>query len=172
MDNPFALLDLEPRFDLDADVLQDRFLAESARCHPDRFADPLEQADAADRMSRVTEAYRVLGDPESRANALLALRGGPGKSDDKSLPPAMLMEMMEVRESMEEAVAGNDAPAIEKHRAWAADKRGEHLTAIGKLFEQAPGDTNAAAIRLQLNGLRYIERMLEQLPVRDADDAV
>ena len=164
MQDPFALLELEVRFDLDPAALESRFLDVSSRCHPDRFTDPLEQADAADRMSQVTAAYQTLRDDEQRANALLALRGGPGKSDDKSLPPELLMEMMEVRESLDEAVAGGDAAAIEKHRAWAVEKRGEHLVTIGTLFMQDPSDKNAAAIRLQLNGLRYIERMLEQMP--------
>lgn len=172
MQDPFALLDLEVRFDVDPATLEQRFLAASSRCHPDRFSDPLDQADAAERMSRVTEAYQTLRDDESRARALLQLRLGEGITsggdtsggDDKALPPELLMEVMEVRESLDEAVAEGDAEAIEKHRAWATEKRREHLSAIGKLFEDEPGNKNAAAIRLQLNALRYMERMLEQMP--------
>jgi len=167
MQDPFALLDLEVRFDLDPAALEARFLAESSRCHPDRFSDPLDQADAAERMSRVTEAYQTLRDDESRARALLAIRQGGGAGpggDDKSLPPELLMEMMEVRESLDDAVAGGDAEVVEKHRTWATGKRAEHLAAIAKLFAEEPSDKNAAAIRLQLNALRYMERMLEQMP--------
>jgi molecular chaperone HscB len=172
MQDPFALLGIEPVFNLDRQDLEARFLAASSRCHPDRFTDPLDQADAAERMSQLTDAHRVLRDDERRARALLALRQGAAEAqadDEKALPPDLLMEMMEVREALDDAVSLGDQPAVEKHRAWAHEKRAGYLAAIGKLFDQEPGDANAAAIRLQLNGLRYIERMLEQVPV--ADDA-
>ncbi len=170
MQDPFALLGIEPMFNLDRQDLEARFLAASARCHPDRFTDPLDQADAAERMSQLTQAHRVLRDDERRARALLALRqDGADRStdEDQALPPDLLMEMMEVREAMDDAVSLGDQPAVEKHRAWAQEKRTGYLAAIGKLFDQEPGDANAAAIQLQLNGLRYIERMLEQMPAVD-----
>ncbi|XAL99495.1 hypothetical protein OT109_18185 [Phycisphaeraceae bacterium D3-23] len=167
MDDPFGFLGIEPTFELDAAALQARFLAESSRCHPDRFADPLAQADAADRMSRVTQAHRVLRDPESRARALLVLRGGsatPGDDNAKALPPDLLMEVMEVRESLDDAIASEDTAAIEKHRAWAEAERAGRLKKIASLFEQPASEKNAAALRLELNALRYIVRMLEQMP--------
>lgn len=169
MDNPFALLGFEPAFGLDLDRLEARFLDASARCHPDRFSDPLDQADAADQMSRLTEAYQALRDPEQRAKALLRLRGEAANPDDKTLPPELLMEMMEVRESLDEAVTSGDAAEIERHRRWAEGKRADHLAALDKLFLLEAGEKNTAAIRLQLNGLRYIERMLEQMPGEDVD---
>ena len=79
MGDPFKTLETEPAFGLDLEGLRARFLDASSRCHPDRFTDPIEQADAADQMSRLTEAYRVLRDPEARAHALLARRGGTGR---------------------------------------------------------------------------------------------
>lgn len=168
MQDPFDLLGIDPTFALDRQDLEDRFLAASARCHPDRFTDPLDQADAADRMSQLTEAHRVLRDDEQRARALLAIRQGGSTGsggDDQALPPDLLMEMMEVREALDDAVSLDDQDAIEKHRVWAHEKQADYLTSIAKLFEEAPSDTNAAAIQLQLNGLRYIVRMLEQMPV-------
>ncbi|MEM9416077.1 MAG: Fe-S protein assembly co-chaperone HscB [Planctomycetota bacterium] len=167
MDDPFELLGIEPVFELDPSTLQAQFLSASARCHPDRFTDPLEQADAADRMSRVTQAYRQLSDPESRAHALLALRGDSADTEGeatKALPPDLLMEMMEVREALDDAIALGDQPSIEKHRDWAQQKQADYLTSIGKLFEEPPSEQNSAAIRLELNALRYMVRMLEQMP--------
>ncbi|MFI4860442.1 MAG: Fe-S protein assembly co-chaperone HscB [Phycisphaerales bacterium JB063] len=167
MDDPFDLLQIEPGFEIDEAALQSRFLAQSAQCHPDRFADPLEQADAADRMSRVTQAYRVLRDPESRARALLALRGGsaePGTDAGQALPPDLLMEVMEVREAMEEAIASQDSAALAKLRAWAQGEQSQRLENIAMLFGQPASDKNTAAIRLELNALRYMVRMLEQMP--------
>lgn len=161
--NAFELLGIEPRFDVDADELHRQFIAVSSATHPDRFIDPLEQADAADRAAAVNAAYRTLSDPERRANALLVLRGGAAKEDGKSLPPDLLMEMMEVRERMEEAVASDDATELDALRQWADAERQSRLDQIADLFvsDDLPG------VRLQLNALRYVERMIDQMPEDD-----
>lgn len=162
MPDPFAVFDLTPRFDFDEDELHQRFLSASAANHPDRFTDPLDQADAAERSAAINHAYRALSDPEARANALLALLGGPAAEDDKSLPPALLMEMMEVREELEAAAEADDRPALARLRAAAERQRQNHLDTLTRLFAQEPID--GKAIRLELNALRYIERMREQMP--------
>lgn len=167
MDDPFALLQIDPAFALDESRLRSRFLEASARCHPDRFTDPVDQADAAERMGRLTQAYRVLSEPGSRAVALLHRRGGAATSaGDKpdALPPDLLMEMMEVRESLETAVADNDTAKIAELRAWAEQQKHTYLDRLAGLFEADADAANAQAIQTQLNGLRYIERMLEQMP--------
>lgn len=161
--DPFELLEIEPRFDVDEAELHRRFIVASSTTHPDRFSDPLEQADAADRAAAINAAYQTLSDPEGRANALLLLRGGAAKEDDKSLPPDLLMEMMEVRERMEEAVANQDAKELDALRQWADAERQSRLDQIASLF----GADDLPGVRLQLNALRYVERMLEQMPVED-----
>ncbi len=180
MPDPFNILGLPRRFDLNADELQAKFIQASSHHHPDRHTDSVAQAEAAEKSAEINQAYAVLSDPESRADALLTLLGGPAKEDDKSLPPALLMEMMEVREELEQAIADNNKIELERLRGWASDQRHTHLTKIAELFDTpAPGsspgsspggDANiidesvARAIRLELNTLRYIQRMLEQMP--------
>lgn len=168
MANPFAAFGLPLRFDLDEAVLQRRFIELSAANHPDRFEDPLEQADAAEASAAINEAYRVLKDPELRANALLEALGGAGKSDDKTLPPDLLMQMIELREQQQEAEAGGDKATLASLRRQAHDKRQEHLQTLASLFakagQAAPDAAVLKSIRVELNALRYIERMIEQLP--------
>ncbi len=166
MDDAFEVLGVEPRFNLDTDALERRMLALSSELHPDRFTDPLDQADAAERIAAVNGAYRALRDPATRAAALLAvrgdgLRGGAVPGDDKALPPELLMEVMEVREALEEAEAAGDAAELARLRAWAEGERDGRLAEVGRLFKREPVD--AAAVRVQLNALRYAERMLEQM---------
>ncbi len=162
MNDPFATLGVSPRFDLDLDELRQRFLTASAAHHPDRFTDPLDQADAAERSAELNAAYQTLTDPEARANALLALRGGPAAADDKSLPPTLLMEMMEVREELHQAVADQDHATLERLRDWAHQQHARHVDQLAKLF--AHDELNGKAVRLELNAMRYIQRMIEQMP--------
>lgn len=162
MPDPFAALGLPRKFDLDEAELHDRYVKAAAATHPDRFTDPVDQAEAADRAALLNEAYQTLLDPEKRANALLVTLGGAAKEDDNALPPDLLMDMMDVRERMEEAIATEDAAALAELRAWAASKRDEHLANVTALLS---GDApQLKPVRMELNALRYIERMLEQMP--------
>jgi molecular chaperone HscB len=167
--DPFAILGLPRQFDLDTEDLHRRYIQASARTHPDRFRDPLDQADAAEQSATINEAHRLLSDPAARADALLQLIGGPGKSDDKSLPADLLMEMMEIREEMEQAIAADDAATLARLRVWANDEKAKHLQRIADLFTRTHQDpsvteTTLKQIRLELNALRYVQRMLEQMP--------
>jgi len=178
IDDPFALLDLPRRFEIDREALQAVYLRKSASLHPDRFADPIEQAEAAERAAALNRARAVLIDDERRANALLALLGGPGKEQEKDLPDGFLMEIMEIRQTMEEVLATGDTARRRDFEEWAEGERQALLEKIANLFERAaPEDGHPAAaaagsaadpallreIRIELNALRYIERMIEQL---------
>ena len=169
MNDPFATLGVPRRFDLDADELEARFVALSSEHHPDRHTDPIAQADAAERASEIGHAYQTLADPERRANALLALRGGPAKEDDQSLPPDLLMEVMEVREELEEAIANEDEAVLKRLRQWAEQQQKQRLAAIAEAFDTGDDDApldepTGKRVRLELNALRYAQRMLEQMP--------
>jgi molecular chaperone HscB len=173
-DDPFALLDLPRRFVIDREALQAAYLRKAAALHPDRFSDPLEQAEAAERAAALNRARAVLMDDERRANALLELLGGPGKEQEKDLPDGFLMEIMEIRQTMEEILATGDAARRRELGQWADGEREARIEKIACLFDQAttPGSAAApgapdpallGAIRIELNALRYIERMIEQL---------
>ncbi len=167
--DPFSVFDLPRRFDVDADALHRRFMALTSANHPDRFADPVEQVEAAERFAAINAAHQTLADPERRANCLLELLGGAAREDDKTLPDDLLMDMMQVRQRMEQAVAEQDQSELGRLDQWAGEQRSAHLSRIAALFEQAgseagDNDQPLQAIRIELNALRYIERMLEQLP--------
>lgn len=107
--DPFRLLGLAPAFTLDAAALQRAYLTAQQACHPDRFsrADGALRQQAALRSVAVNEAYQTLKSPLLRAQALLAAQGiqVAGERDTHKPEPALLMEVMEWREALEE---GND----------------------------------------------------------------
>ncbi|KAF2729103.1 Co-chaperone Hsc20 [Polyplosphaeria fusca] len=92
------------RFAIDLSSLKKEFLQLQARAHPDRH--PPENKNKAQALSaRINEAYKTLQNPLLRAQYLLSLRGidihedETAKVDDAEL----LMEVLEVRERIEEA---------------------------------------------------------------------
>jgi len=165
-DDPFALLGLPRRFVVDAAQLQAAWLRRTAALHPDRIADPMQQAEAARNSARLNDARKMLHDHEQRANALLSLLGGPAKEQDKSLPDGFLMDILDVRQRMEEAQASGDDAELRKFETWANQQRSEYISQLTSLFEAAaasPDPDLLRQIRQLLNAWRYIERMREQV---------
>jgi molecular chaperone HscB len=166
--NPFDILGVEPRFDLDAADLHRRFVAASAKVHPDRSTDPEEQLALARRSAALNQAYRTLTDPESRAAALLELVGSDASADHRELPHGLLEQMLDIREQMDEALGDEDQSRLNELSQWAQAERAAYLDRIAHLFSDAlaaapPRPDALHDIRRQLNALRYIERMIEQL---------
>jgi DnaJ-domain-containing protein 1 len=161
--DPFDTLGLPATFVLDAARVERAALAKLAQLHPDvSDASVLEEMEIA--AARMNAARDVLLFSLSRAEALLKRLGGPAKEADKSLPPGFLMEMMEVREQVEQAVASGDSAACTTWMAWAMDQRAQMEATAAALFAKAATDAGALReVRVQLNQWRYIERMIEQL---------
>jgi DnaJ-domain-containing protein 1 len=150
-------------FDIDRAAVERAFLARVAKLHPDLVGDDDELAVQAAALNR---AKKTLLDDERRADALLTLLGGPGKEEDKSLPPGFLMEIMETREAIEAAVASGDAAERARWRQWAQHQRGTYRETVATLFAQGTHAATRGAIRTQLNAWRYIERLIEQVDPR------
>lgn len=167
--DPFETLGLAPRFDLARSDIERAYLAKAAQSHPDLARN--QDAEAPDQSAAINRARAALIDPESRAAALLARRGGPAASEDRSLPDGFLAAMMTNRLQIEEAVESDDAEAIASWRAWAHHERAAYrlqlTTAFAELTDPPP-PAELAAIRQLLNAWRYIERLIEQLPPDDA----
>ena len=106
MQSYFDILGLPAAFTLDDKALEQAYFAAQRATHPDRFIGKPEAARVAafEHSQRVNEAYEALKNPLTRAEHLLELQGIIVNGEDsKDVPPALLMEMMELRERLEEA---------------------------------------------------------------------
>jgi molecular chaperone HscB len=163
-EDPFDVIGIEPTFDLDVDALKRTLRRRIAAHHPDRVSDPIARDEAVRVVARLNEARSVLENDERRANLALTRLGGPSASDDRSLPPNFLMEILEVRGDMESALASGDPAERDRVQGWAESERSRLRELVRSLFEEFQrGEDRASDIRLQLNVWRYIERMIEQL---------
>jgi DnaJ-domain-containing protein 1 len=181
--DPFATLGLKRRFALSPQDVAAAYLRTVARLHPDRARDPIERDRLMRESASAGEAKHTLSHDLSRAEVLLEHLGA--RSFLQASPPAsILMEMMELRESAESAVASADVDAIAALRAsaiqLAAEVRAELGGAIDGAVEAAergevPSDPLALrSAALAWVRLRYLERLKEELavPERPADSAI
>jgi molecular chaperone HscB len=163
--DPFALLGLAPRFDLDPGAVRAAYRARAATIHPDRAdlagGDPAMRTGRARASAELGEAQRILLDPVRRGEALLELLGGRPAAG----PPSgeFLVEMMEIRESID--AAGGDRAALEAIRLAIEERLGEardRLSAILSDLADRQAEAPSGGLRIAaetLGGLRSLERL-------------
>jgi molecular chaperone HscB len=200
----FAVLGLPRRFGLDLAAAEAAFKERSRQLHPDRFAkaDPRARRASLGRTVQLNEAWRTVRDPVRRAEYLLALGGyvigaeegasrpadahetdtaGAGATAGRvriGAPPALLMEILELREELGEAREAGDSGRVAalfegvRQRSDAALARGAAaLETAGA--DDVPAGARAAAresAARELMALRYFRRFLDEQR-RDGDDA-
>ena len=170
MPTHFEVFDLPPEYAVDRLELERRYLELSKATHPDRFvkAAPRERLEALARSQAVNDAYRVLKASVPRAEYLLAQEGrdvGAEGARAVKADPALLMDMMERNEALDEARADGDvarARALgDEAEAAMAEVWAEVEAAFASPTWRQPAELEAQAQRLVKR--RYLARLLEQL---------
>jgi len=168
---PFECLGLDPAFDLDAALVRRRLLRASRLVHPDFHGASGEEARAAAERATalLNRAHALLSDPAARADWLVRSLGGPAENDQRQMPQAFLMEVMEWNEALEAArESAPGSPARAGLDALEASLREQHesvLREVQRLLVPLPArDAPALAqARAQLNALRYLANSLTQI---------
>ena len=161
--NHFELFGLSPVFGIDTETLERAYREIQARVHPDRFA---AAGDAERRASlqwttRVNEAYSTLKSPLARAKHLLELQGvDVAFETNTAMPPDFLMQQMELREALEEAIAAKDAARLDSLKKALKEGKGALVSEIGASLDQQ-GNLQDAAV--QVRKLMFLERLDEEI---------
>jgi molecular chaperone HscB len=166
----FDVLGLTPSFDLDPQLIERRYRDLQRALHPDRFvkAPASERRASLARAVSVNDAYRTLRDALKRAELLLARAGADvGERAGPPADPALLMEVMELREALSETKASGDLNArarlVETVNARSDEATAALRTALGSL---TGGDAEAHADAARaLSRLRYYRRFLDEVGV-------
>src|SRR5262245_11827623 len=160
----FEVFGLPRVLGLDLAALEKTFHELSRKYHPDYFstAPPAEKTKAVRMTALLNDAYRTLRHPIRRVEYLISLYGF--KSGSK-VPQALLMEVFEINEQLEEVKAGNasveevdslraqikekrerfDVEVQEASRQWdklvtkhePEDKRKEHLAKLAEILSES-----------------------------------
>lgn len=164
MTDPFSILGVEPRFDLDLDEVGRRHRELSKALHPDRYvsAPAAERRMALSRAIEVNEAHRILRDPVRRAEALARRLGlEVGETGEPKASPALLMEMMEAREALADAGAKKDRQALSRLHDSMRSREAAVTTRLAAAFSRGK-DPDSGVLPL-LGELRYVRRFLDEV---------
>jgi DnaJ-domain-containing protein 1 len=163
------LLDLEFGFALNPKTLEQNLFQASLKWHPDRFAlaSPEERLLAEDQMAAINEAHDLLIDPLSRAEFLLAtFPEDPDGQEQRNSDPEFLMEMMELRETVEVAIKGGSSDETCQLHMDLTRKESKILAKFGEYWENLqspPKKSELAALKHLCEHARYLRSALLQL---------
>lgn len=165
----FELFGVPRKYEMDAGRLTAAFRAVARQIHPDRFAAASEESRtlATQLTARINEAYALLSDPVARANYLLELAGGPSAIEVRDVPGTLLMEIMELRERIEEARAAGDHEAMTAIRSSVLEQKQQTLDAIAARADAlaTADEARKKEFRKLLNAMRYFENLMDELAV-------
>lgn len=159
----FELFGLNRQFAQDRAAVDTRWKDLQREAHPDKFA---AQGAAAQRIAmqwsvRINEAYQRLKDPLKRAAYLCELNGfAVNAHSNTAMPAAFLMQQMEWREALDDAV---DAPALEALADEVQSSRKLMLQQCARLLDE---QHDFAAAVGSVRTLMFIEKFTQDLHQR------
>jgi molecular chaperone HscB len=162
----FARFSLEPAFAIDLAALKKHYQDLQRGFHPDTLSAagitaPHDVAAAQEESAAINDSYAVLQSPLRRAEHMLELAGDGLAEGDGVADNALLMQVMEWREDIEDAQEADDASALAGLR--------EDFLALQSAAEEGvaaawalPGPDLAAA-RAATIRLKYTRRAVEEI---------
>ena len=105
MSNYFQLYNIPESFKPDAAVVKSKFYELSRKYHPDRFAQAggPELTEALQMAALNNAAYKTLKDSDATMAYILKQKGLLEEEEKYALPPAFLMEMMDLNEAVSDS---------------------------------------------------------------------
>lgn len=158
-DNDFEIFGLPCQFALDSAALSASYLRLQSQTHPDRFANSSNQEKrlAVQWATRVNEAYKRLQNPLERAIYWCELRGENPRGQQSNLPPALLMQQMEWRETLEEI------DGIEALEDLLDEVAAEKKRCLALIAQQIDSENNAQAANATAQALLFIDKFMIEL---------
>lgn len=168
----FAGFNLAPGFAIDLAALDQGYREQQQRFHPDLFATrgATERRYSMEHVTRLNEGYRILKDPLLRGEYLLKMAGFRSQTPENHTPadPSFLMEVMELRESLEEVdIKHQDAQKLlTLLRVQVEEACAGEIQAMTRHFSAwftNPGQDPLEQAARHIDRLRYFIRFIEEL---------
>ena len=155
---------VEAGFGQDTADLASRHRKLQRRFHPDRFVstDDRQRRLSLEHATALNDAFRILRDPMKRAEYMLKLRGLDLQDGTNQirLDPMFLMEILELREAIEELPGADTHVERGRIERDVALRYEDILAQLGEGLGQE--DSNTEALAQHAAQLKYLKRILEE----------
>jgi molecular chaperone HscB len=169
MTNYFQLYDIPVSFHPDQAVVKQKFYELSRTYHPDRFANaPADELAETLRMAALNnDAYKPLKSPDATMAYILRTANLLEHDEKYALPPAFLMEMMELNEAVSDY---EDMPGNDDARLAVLDNLAEHMqaweTAATTLTRRYDAGETDTSLLLQIKDMYFRKKYLTRISER------
>ena len=156
--NYFELFELPISFKIDRSKLAQKYFELQKKYHPDFFAKGTEheQEQALEISSQLNKALKIFKHPDQTIKYVLQLKELLEEEEKYKLPPAFLMEMMELNEELSE----NSAQQIQ-------ELENQLYNGVQTIIENYDDATASTADLLKLKEYyfkkKYLQRILDRL---------
>ncbi|WP_299270031.1 co-chaperone HscB [uncultured Psychrosphaera sp.] len=158
----FDLFELPVSFQIDSDLLLERYREIQKKVHPDNHANASdnEKLLSVQRASEVNDAYETLKKPLNRAEYMVSEHGFDVRHEQHTIRDGVfLMQQMELREELEELESASDIEAaFDRFYADIKKLMTEYTTKFESEFEQGSYELAADAVRK----LRFIYKLKDE----------
>lgn len=158
----FSLFNLPVSFEVNLELLQERYRELQKAVHPDHHATGSEGEKllAIQKASEVNDAYETLKKPLSRAEYMVFEHGFDVRHEQATIKDGMfLMQQMELREELEDVANADDVEtALDDFYDDVKRLISEYTQQFEQDFQQASYDKAADAVRK----LRFIYKLKEE----------
>ena len=158
----FDLFELPISFQLDTELLVERYRQIQKKVHPDHHANASsnERLLSVQAASEVNDAYETLKNPLTRAEYMVAEHGFDVRHEQHTIRDGMfLMQQMELREELEEIENASDVEtAFDGFYQEVKQLINQYTATFETEFEQSSFESAADAVRK----LRFIYKLKEE----------
>ena len=168
MTNYFGLYELPVSFHPDAAAIKTKFYELSRLHHPDRFAQAAagDHAEALRMAAMNNDAYKTLKSPDATMAYILKLHGLLEEEEKYNLPPAFLMEMMDLNEAISDYEDNPGTAARAQAEANMAEQMDTWETATGTLTRRFDAGDHSEALLLQIKDMYFRKKYLLRIQER------
>ena len=161
--NYFQLFDLSESYGLDLDKLIAEYHSLQLEYHPDKHSGASEEDRVAAQLaaSYINDAYETLKSPLKRAAYVLTIKGKDAESvDQNDLSMEVLVEQMELRESLDELPSDETAlPKLEYLKGVVQDK----IKNKQKKFEDWVAIEDLSSAKKTFHELQFLFKLLNEI---------
>jgi molecular chaperone HscB len=152
--NYFELFDIPVSLKVDKNSLAQKYFELQKKYHPDFFtqANEYEQAEALEKSSEINKALKVLKNEMETIKYVLQLNNLLEEEEKYQLPPAFLMEVMELNEELSE----NSAQQI-------AELETQIYAPVKDIIENFKDSTTTTEELLQVKEYYYKKKYLQRI---------
>lgn len=166
--NYFELYEIPLSFHPNKELIKKKFYELSKKFHPDRFsfAAAEEQANALQMAALNNAAYKTLSNEDQTMSYVLKAKGIVADEEKYNLPPAFLMEMMDLNEAVSDyEMTQENAQLQTATTMWQSQMKqlATELSALTSAYDQTADDQLLATIKEFYFRKKYLLRIQERI---------